>query len=538
MRRLPLGLALVAIIALFCAPTSRADQMGWHSEAPIGALGVPAPVGRIGDIAFFAPNRGVLITNGIEGVSPPGVYAYDGVSWHLYSTVCGGEEGRIAWSGPDEFWTVSTYASPQDGSRGPQEEYARTLCRFREGAVVESFAEPFGEPSAYQQMKAAACDGPADCWFAGVPLPGSSPNRGPFHLHWDGSALTAVPSLVDSQPAIVDPPGTITDLDFLGGALFEASEEAPFLRRVDLSTSEVFAPVSLPEGVHGPFALGGDPGQLWAINRNGTAALREIGSGFEAIPLSRRHLLRNKAEEEKIEREEEEGTKVDESFPEVKAVASEPNGAAAWVGGVEANAVGQVVARVQQVSASGAISDLVELPGPGEELDGKGGVTNIVCPGPGQCWMTTEDGWLFHLGGSLPQDTDPAMHALITVRPADASTRSLVPAGLPPDDSGEREAAKVPIGEALEKFPTSHPRKAIVYDVHQVLVGKRTLRLTFKLRATAHVQLKARYHGKIVAKTPRLTLKKGPHRLQLKLDPKRWPTGIDFKVHPVKGRRK
>jgi hypothetical protein len=514
-----IAVVLAALCLLLWAPGADADQMGWHSEAPVGALGLPAPIGSVGDLEFWAPNRGVLITAGIEGVTPAGVYAYDGVSWHLYSTVCGGEEGRIAWSGPDEFWTVSSYASHQAGAQAPGQEQGRTLCRFREGKVIESFAEPFGEPTAYQQMDAAACAGPEDCWFAGLPLEASSPNAGPFHLHWNGSALETVPSLTEPQPQIENPPGTITGLDFLGGALYESATEAPFVRRVDPTTPEVFSAVSLPEAATGPFDLAGDPGQLWAVGPVKTvtkkpSVLRNIGDGFEEVPLA-------------------EG-------PEfaVQSVASEPNGAAVWIGGTEFNSAFQTAASMRRVSASGTVSEPVILPGPGEELDGEGGARVIACPATEQCWMVTETGWLFHLGGPLPQDTDPAMHVLITFRPEDASSRKFVPPGLPEDNSGEKEAARSKGVEAAAPFPETRHRKNIVYGVHQKIVGKRTLELSFKLRARAHVQLRARFHGKVVAKTARLTLGKGPHQLHLKLDPARWPTGLDFKVHPAKKPKK
>ena len=61
------------------------------------------------------------------------------------------------------------------------------------------------------------------------------------------------------------------------------------------------------------------------------------------------------------------------------------------------------------------------------------------------------------------------------------------------------------------------------------------LQLSFVLHAKAHVQLLAKRHHKVVAKTDKLTLGKGPHRLRLHLDPDRWPTGLDFEVHPAGG---
>lgn len=498
-----LVVAVTLALGLLGSPGPAAAASEWHSETPVAAgIDVSAPLGEVGGIAFWAPNRGVLITAGNEGM-PAGIYAYDGTGWHLYSTVCGGHNGSIAWSGPNSFWTVSDYATAQEGLNNPQEAYTRTLCHFENGEVVASYAEPFGSATNYQKMKAAACNGPADCWFAGETLPPSSPNIGSFHLHWDGVSLTAVPALDESEPQIEDPPGAVTRLAFLAGTLFESATEAPYLREADLLRPQVFAPVTTPEGASGPFELGGDPGQLWAVGRSGGSALRSIGSGFEAIELER-------------------------TLGEVAAIATEPNRAAAWIGGGKGGN-----ATVTRVSATGSVSAAVTLPTPAEKLDPKGAVAAMACPGGEQCWMATEDGWLFHLGGSLPQDTDPAMHVLISSRPSDNSTRSFVPAGLPEDNSGETEPSKA-IEEPGEEPFRIHPKKpALVGKIHRSIVGKRTLVLTFVLHATAHVQLLAKYHHKVVAKTPRLTLSKGPQKLRLKLDPKRWPTGLDFRVHAV-----
>jgi hypothetical protein len=513
MRR-ALLMCTVAILALavYAKPAGAAEP-GWHSESPVGALGVPAPLGEVGDIEFWSPNRGALITAGIPGVTPAGVYVYDGTGWHLYSTVCGGEQGRIAWSGPDEFWTVSRYATPQAG-RPPLEEVGRTLCHFQNGEVVASYAKPLGAATAYQRMKAAACEGPSDCWFAGEALPLTAPNVGAFHLHWDGGALTELPSLVEPEAAVEDAPGDVTGLAFLAGSLYESNDEKPFIRQIGATPSPFFDGVAIPEGAEGPFVLAGDDGQLWALGTNGESALRDIGGGFEKVSLT-------------------------EPVGTVGAAASEPNSAAVWAASVAYGPIGpdESVSLVR-IGAAGEVSTPVLLPQPGEEIEPKGAPSAMSCPSAGQCWLATTEGWLFHLGGSLPQDTDPAMHALITFRPEDESTRVFVPPGLPADDSGETERASHSGSEVLEHFPEEHRRPPIVYDVHQKILGKRVLELSFKLRARAHVQLRAKFHGKVVAKTPRLTLDKGPHKIHLKLNPKRWPTGLDFQVHPVARKKK
>lgn len=514
MRRLVCGVAVALTLVASVVAPAFATGAEWHSETPVAAgIGVPAPLGEVGDVAFWAPNRGVLITAGIEGAMPSGVYAYDGTGWHLYSTVCGGHEGRVAWAGPDEFWTVSDYATQGEGTQ-QGEGKAQTLCHFVNGEVVASYAEPIGSPDIYQQMKAAACDGPTDCWFAGKPLPSSAPNVGPFHLHWDGSGMTDVPSLDQPQPQIENLPGTVTGLAFFEGTLYESVNKEPYLREVNLARPEIFTAVTLPEGVKGPFALSADGGQLWAVSEPKSSekpvALRSIGLGFETIPLERRL------------------NKVESGQP----IATEPNGAAVWAGEPSSQIGG--AAAVTRIDASGAESAPIELPRPEEELNPKGHPTAIACPAVGQCWMATEKGWLFHLGEPLPQDTDPAMHVLITSRPKDNSTRSFVAAGLPEDNSGETEESKG-FEEPPGKFPTPPKAKAPVvpHSVHQRIIGKRTLELSFVLRVRAHVQLLAKYRHKVVAKTPRLTLAKGAHKLRLKLDPKRWPTGLAFHVHPA-----
>jgi hypothetical protein len=510
-RALPtLAVALATLFGVLdLSPRALADEAGWHSETPVAAgIDVPEPLGEIGDIEFWAPNRGVLITAGNDAL-PAGVYAYDGTGWRLYSSVCGGHEGRIAWAGPEEFWTVSDYATPQEGNQGSAIlEHARTLCHFEGGKVVASYAEPLGAPAAYQQMGAAACDGPSNCWFAGEPLLSSAANAGAFHLHWDGGSLTAVPSAIESQPQIEDPGGTISALEFLDGRLYEAATQEPFLREVSLARPGLFSAVTLPEGATGPFDLGGDGAQLWAVGQDGESALRSVGAGFEAVELER-------------------------PLGATAAAASEPNGAAVWAAGAKSTPTGEA-ATVTRVSADGSVAPTVTLPDPSEEIDPKGGAAVIACPSPGQCWLATKKGWLFHLGGSLPQDLDPAMHTLISFRPPDNSTRSFVPAGVPEDNSGESERAKTPFEELPgEKFPHSRKARQLVSKVHQKIIGRTILELSFILHGRAHVQLLAKRHRKVVAKTPKLTLSPGPHSLRLRLDPKRWPTGLDFHVHPA-----
>jgi hypothetical protein len=517
-RLVPLVLS-IALGMLLGPPSAPAAEAGWHSEQPVAAgIGVPVGLGRIGGMAFWSPDKGVLVTAGTAG-TPAGVYAYDGSGWYLYSTVCGGHEGGIAISGPDEFWTISNYAEPQEGILGElNKETDRTLCHFAGGKVVKSYAEPASSPNVFSQMHAAACAGPADCWFAGNALSENAANHDPFHLHWDGNVLTQVPSSTVLEPEIAPMAGNADGLAFARGALFEAASEAPYLREVSLGDPSRFRTVEPLDATPGPFVLSTEPFQqeLWAGSKAG-AVLHLGAAGFETLPteapiFEQENLL---------------------SGP-IGAIGAEPGTEDAWLGGGDFS----TDAEVRRIDAEGTLGPILHLPQAGEELSAKGRAEHIVCPATNQCWMATSKGWLFHLGGPPPEgvNTDPLMHLLITSRPEDNSSRKFVPPGLPQDDSGEIEPDKPSSEGPPAHFPVPHPPKSIVYDVHQKLVGKRVLELTFKLRARAHVQLKAKFHRKVVAKTERLTFGKGAHRLYLKLDPKRWPTGLDFPVTAAKKR--
>lgn len=509
MRRHASFAIVLVVAALSLAPLAQGAETEWHSEQPSSAtLGIPAPLGSVGGMAFWGPNKGVLIAGG-NGAMPAGVYAYDGNGWYPYSTVCGGEEGDIAISGPDEFWTISNYAEAQEGTQGNSSgESARTLCHFANGEVTASYAEPASSAQAYPRMKAVACASAADCWFAGVELR-EAPNEDPFHLHWNGTGLTEVPSRFLTEGEVTPIPGWGSDLAYAQGRLIESGTSAPYLREVTLADSRRFLPFETPMSATGPFVLGGEPYEqaVWAASSNGH--ILALGpTGFEELPTG--------------------GPLTWTSGP-TGAMGLEPGGGAAWIG-----AQNTISAEIRRVAGDGTVGPIVTLPQPSEELNLKGAATQIVCPGLGQCWLVTNKGWLFHLGGPPAEgpNTDPLMHRLITVRPRDASSRSFVEAGLPLDDSGEVESkAEVPI--AREKFPTPLKHPALVAKVKQKMIGKTTLQLAFTLHAKAHVQLLAKHHQAVVAKTKRLTLDKGRHRLRLHLDPKHWPTGLDFEVHAV-----
>ena len=191
--------ALALVLAAAHAPSAVAAS--WRLEQPLppaSASGqqvdTPIGLGRIGDIEFWAPNRGLLITAGNPPTIPPGIWVYNGRGWRELATECGASDGRIAWAGPEEFWTVSDgrpgQAISETGVPPPLAD--DTLCHFNGGKIEGSYAAPAFQANSYQQMRAAGCFGPEDCWFAGDPLP--SPQIGAFQLHWDGHTLTAEPN--------------------------------------------------------------------------------------------------------------------------------------------------------------------------------------------------------------------------------------------------------------------------------------------------------------------------------------------------------
>lgn len=553
MRRLPLLLALALLFAAAAGPASAAQT--WHSQQPLGVAGYPALLGAVGDVEFQAPNRGMLITAGNGGVAP-GLFAYDGSGWYRYATVCGGEEGRIAWAGPDEFWTISDQQPGQATGKAPAKHIS--LCHFKDGQVVASYAEPIGVANSYLPMNAAACAGPSDCWFAGDRLlPPNAVNQGAFHLHWDGGGLSAIPSLT-APTELADPGRSVFGLAYHQGSFYESArvqeDDQPsreeeekeaelgpsFLHRLQPGSATPFQPLfgAAPFEYGSPgaeaaelqgFHLSDEGQRLWAVSgASGAAAgvtvLRLDDEGLTQLPL------------------EDPGAVLGPGFS-VRGAAAEPGLDRVWVS-FRRESDGSLVstpARLTRIEGDGTVGAEVTLPAAGEEVGGealgnKGAAGPVACAGPEQCWMATRLGWLFHLGTDPAPNGDPALHVLITSRPPDDSLPVLPPLELPEDDSGagskkgtsDQEAAP---GE-FDRLPKRKP--ALLAKIKQRLLDGEILELSFTLRAKAHVRLVARRQGRVVAQTRRYTMARGRRSLRLRLDPKRWPTKLDLQAHPVK----
>jgi hypothetical protein len=531
----------------------------------------PAPVGlgRIGDIEFEAPDRGVLITAGNPPTIPAGVWAYNGRDWHELANVCGGTEGRIAWAGPEEFWTISDARPGQadvDGKAPPRED--DTLCRFAEGKVVESFAAPAYEADSYQPMQAAACLSAEDCWFAGDRLPAESPEIGAFQLHWNGSTLTEAPYLGEGH--------AIEDMRAFKGRLYASvkllpsdpvqrvlaippalhvfdPEAAPgFMPEEALNGEELYAEAERPTAL-GFLRLSAGAGGLWAATGEEVENAEILGeppkpTEHQQVTVLRYTPLAGGEWTQLL------GPRTPTSgealFPgqTVETIAAEPGAGEeqAWLGLQtleEAQAtfrrrpLSSTPATVAHISADGAVSAPEILPNE-EGVGPKGAAYKLTCPAAGDCWLATTEGWLFHLAPegerTLPEDTDPNFAGLITERPLDRGLPQTPPDSLPPEDSGQLgEAPIAPRPTVTKGQEELRVPVALVSGIHTRLVHGTTLELRLRLAVKARIQLVAKRKHRVVAKTATYTFKAGEHKLLLTLNRKRWPTELHLVEHAL-----
>ncbi len=591
-------LALVLILALPCAVSARAtaeESAVWSLEQPAppppppGQPPAPTAValGRIGDVEFWEPpgappqaNRGLLIASGNGDAVPPGVWAYNGTGWHEIASACGATDGRIAWSGPDEFWTVSD-GRPGQAARNAEQPPLQdnTLCHFAGGRIVASYAHLAFEADSYQAMEGAACLPPQppltsseDCWFGGLPLP--SPQIGAFHLHWNGKSVEELPypneghavhDVRQIETAIVESvsvlPSDLTSVE-------ESTARTPVLHFAEPGSP--FAPLQDELPLYGSAAepvealeylhLGLTEGTLWgAAGRNAGANLQPGEEAGQVTVLQRiagvwmqlfgpqnplPAVLSSEAEEKQL-------LGGPARFAAVRAIAPEPGTEDAWLalgpqlGSTgserETDAGGSPV--LVHISAQGQVLGVQVLPTAQErELpSNKGGVVErLVCPAREDCWMATFDGWLYHLapGGerTLPRSELPGFPEghVITERPHDEGIPQEVVDAPPSDTSGLREEqleiSSIPETKAS---PGSKVTLPLLSHFHSRLIKGSTLELSFHLAVKARVQLLAKRGKKVVARTPDRVLSRGNHALQLRLNPHRWPTKLALKTHAL-----
>lgn len=543
MRRGPRRLAVlgVALLGTAAAP-SLASAADWQfapaaaPPTPSGAAPAPygVPLGPVGQISFWSPNRGLLITRG-NNLVPMGLYAYDGVSWHQLSTVCGGTDGRIAWAGPDEFWTIS---DQRPGQITPTAANLAdvSLCHVQNGQVVGSYAMPLQQANSYLPIDAAVCRSAGDCWFGGQ----RRSSGGGFHLHWDGATMSVFGSTQDHG---------VADMANVGGTLFESADletadpnedrfSPPALHTIVTGASDPFQSV-LPGPDFGaasdgtpvdpttqaPLALGSDGSQLWAVA--GSRPLASPSGGMVAAgPLVLRYAggAWSKVVPQQF---------AFQPGEQPTAVAPEPGSANAWI----ALDAGDGTAPLVHMASDGSVDRGVEL-GPDQSVGPRGGPGPITCPAANDCWAATSDGWLFHYtdGAQLPQDSDPSFAGVIAYRPSDSGVPVVLPDASPLDDSLANQATAPP-----PVVPPPAPPKRVVAKrapkpkplmtrTTTRLVHRTTLAMTFTLTARADFQLLALRRRVVVAKTRKLLLPRGRHTVTLKLDPRRWPTSFKVRV--------
>lgn len=584
------------LLVLLIAPAGASAGSGpseagavWALEQPLPpvagehAAAVPIGLGAVGDIEFWAPNRGLLITAGNGATIPPGVWAYNGAGWREIAKVCGAIEGSIAWAGPDDFWTVSDgragQVSESSGSiyeqRVPLED--NTLCHFDDGHVVGSYAHPAFEADSYQAMHAAACAPPSppetvssDCWFAGDPLP--APAIGSFHLHWNGSALEAAPYAGEAYPVeqIVPFEGALYESVRVEGAGQVA--RPPTLHLIEPGAVPPVAPEAqeLPlygSGAEHTSALdflhlasvegalwgaagksakllsgGEEAGQVTVVRRVGNGGWSQlIGPGYppeRVPPHPLGAVLENSGEEQRLLGGE-------AKLATVGAFAVEPQSEQAWLALQAPAGSGEGASAVLvHISATGEVLGEQTLPSARERAEGvgpKGAAARIACPAVEDCWMVTTQGWLYHLAPAaqrtLAASEMSGFTELITYRPEDQGLPQ-VAADAPPPNTSNEYVEPFNYGEgnfAEHKAPTEGKvRLPLLSHVHSRLVkGTTTLELSFHLAVKARLRLLGKRGRRVVAATEQTTLNAGNRRLLLRLSRRAWPTKLDLQTHAL-----
>ena len=586
--------ALALAAGASAAPLADDGGAEWQVEQPLppppeepGAepAGVPVSLGHIGDVEFFSPDEGALITAGNGGSVKAGVWFYNGIRWQELSNQCGATDGRIAWASPDEFWTISDGRAGQavasSTERPPLED--NTLCRFgspdpAHGAPLQILASYASVPflgSSYQKMLAAACLSPEDCWFAGEPLP--APQFGAFMLHWNGVSLVPEPYFPEKYPVSAMAPfeGRLYQTMRLVEADQppEALEGPQALRMIKQTVAPEESPFeNEPGGLpllysesEFPFALdylrvspSGDA--IWAAagpqlpkpaksREAGVTIIRKVGSGGWRRVIGPAEEGENEAEPPPGAklfpgREVETNQGPEQEGPQVlDSIAAEPGTESAWVAlDYERDAVtprASTRGLLARVSSEGTVSDRLELPEATDPHGPLGAVTRIACPAVHDCWAVTGQGWLLHLATGEERNHPQALNdqvfsvieggTPITVRPRDEGVPQEVSDEVPENNSGQEvfepkeEVIHAKGGEQLAKVTVP-----LVSNLRSRVIHRTTLVLSFHLAVKARVRLLAERRRKVVARTARVTLQAGNRSLRLKLNLKRWPTRLNL----------
>ena len=537
-RALTLAALFAALATALVSPSAQAAEPIWRLEQPPPPAGAPfkVPLGAPGDLAFWAPNRGLLTVEG-NATIPRGIYSWDGQSWHQLATVCGGpgDTARIAWAAPTEFWVVSEPSLPRRGS-------GLALCRFKDGQVVGSWSTRVDAADPFRQMLSATCNGPSDCWFGGVGSQDALGERiGAFHLHWNGADLQTV----------YGPQGRgVSDMRFHGGTLYESTlvgrspenrtdplelaepESVPrLIHRVNgqAFANDSFLPASLsgvPSDGSELLALDSDGVDLWAIGGGAASGPAAPQGGAVARPPLAARLVGGAFQELSLSGASFGPT---DRLGDVAAIPGTGEAMATVVPFAERRSINSK-ATVARIEADGTTT-LARLPAAGA---GRGSAARISCPTASECWMVTWAGWLFHYsdGTPLPRDTDPAFQGTIEFRPNE-SAEQFVPDRLPVDDSQLFAPPPLELTPNAVKAAKVRRLPPLLQRVRSHLNGLR-LTVSFTLTRRARVQLLAKRGGQTVASSPRETFAPGRRSIELLLSRDRYPTKLAFQTKEVK----
>ena len=560
MTRRPPARRTAAVVGVAAAaalvPAAAADAADWRAyplpAPPGGAFSVP--VGHVGDLSFWAPNRGLMTVGGNSGVEA-GLYSWDGESWHQLSTVCGGGvNSRVAWAGPTEFWTITTPSVGPSATRS-----GLGLCHFKDGAVVASYSY-FNLPafSVDLPLNAATCRAADDCLFGGIGGASADGSQvGAFHLRWDGTSLTPLWGPQGrGVSGLVTHGGGILESVFVGpraGAqgqrpTLRTAEPVPALLHGVSGTTFANDPF-VPAAVDGVPADGGtevralesDGTTAWAVGggagsgpaagagtvRRTPFAARRTTGGWTELPLT--------------------GNLPDDAF--LGSVAPVPGTSTAWAGltqfetaaalGVSGGALSRP--RLLGIAADG--SSVVQQLDDVEGEAARGAITAVACPTADDCWAATAKGYLYRrtAGAAYARDTDPAFQGTISIRPNEAATQ-VVPDDPPADDSRLFAPPVELPAAAVETPPVECPappalvtrvkasRGAITRVQRRQANPRLTLEIRFRLARRAKVGIRARRRGKVVSTAKVRTLRPGTRTLTLKVRRRSWPTGLKFQL--------
>lgn len=547
MKRLMSTLAASAAMLGGAHVASAATWEPYPLPAPPGGS-VSTPVGYVGDLSFWAPNRGLMIVGGNNSV-PAGLYGWNGEGWHQLSTVCGGGiNARIAWAGPTEFWTIT---APSVGSYSTRSGLG--LCHFKDGAIVGSYSY-FNLPEFGNSLvlNAATCRAADDCLFGGVA--GVSPDgsrSGAFHLRWDGNALTP---LWNGQgrgvSGLTVHRGSVLESVFVGpqagaqGARpgLRVAEPVPALLHGVTGTTfanDPFVPTvdpSVPADGVELRAIDSDGSTAWAVGGGAGSGPAALAGYVQARPLAVR---RTDAGWTQLPLSGE--LPVDSWFGTVAAV---PGTQRAWASLTQfetADLLGNPTgdgapARIASIDEAGATT--VETLDDGAK---RGTITAIGCATASDCWAATARGQLYRRTdrASYPVDTDPAFQGTISIRPNEAAAQ-VIPDEPPADDSRlfappvelPQEAAEAPVCGTPPRLVTRVRSRSAKLTRAQKRAKNLAIRVTvsFRLARRAKVGLVARRGGKVVARAKARTLRAGNRRLTFSARRTTWPKSLKFSL--------